>query len=68
MHMSKKNTIIDNTAFLFHRKSRMCWEYNNVFHYRSQRKYLGILTRDFESLVNVSYEFYLVSYFGINVK
>ena len=66
--MSKKNTIIDNTAFLFPRKSRMCWEYNNVFHYQSQRKYLRILTRDFESLVNVSYEFYLVSYFGINVK
>ena len=53
---------IKQISFTFYRKSRMCWEYNNVFYYqRSQRNYLRFFTRScFTRILNVLYTFYLV--------
>ena len=47
---------------LIYKKSRMCWEYNNILHYwRNQRNYPRFLTRSSKNMVNVLCKFYFVS-------
>ena len=46
----------------------MCWKLNILDYQRNQRKHLRYLTRSCESTVNKRYEFYLLFYFGINIK